>query len=540
MNLFQRIKYALLYRRKVKKSDERLRCQFLPMSLEISETPPSPLGAFIIRFVFIMLVTFLLWASLSKVDKVAVARGKVVPQGRLKIVQPVEEAVITGILVEEGERVKKGQVLVELDSTSKKLDLDSIQNDLDVAKAEKFLLEKYLKGEKIEDLSAYQDTLKISGEMKETLVNFINSIENTDKSRKSMLYMLSKSSKERLGLENQNLKKLQTTLKKLRNSKKIISDLQKQQNSLMKLNNKVEPVVDNNVVEKTETGKDLPKKETTDNTEKSETSENLAKAEEVKKNEKSKAENTSNTSGQATVVKNDVSQQVNFKTKIYEIELEIQKVKNEIEMQKLRIKDAKTKCDESDINLKVFDNEKGSKALNMLIEKQKEIDKLNLMFLKAKKSISYQNLLSPVNGVVQNMTQSTVGGVVSPAQGVLTIVPDDVPLVVECYVRNQDIGFVQLEQKARIKVDTFSFQKYGFLEGTIKKISPDAFEHEKLGAVYKVNVELDEDSLTVGGRKIKISSGMAVTVEVKTGKRRVIDFLLEPLVKYSNEAFTIR
>ncbi len=122
----------------------------------------------------------------------------------------------------------------------------------------------------------------------------------------------------------------------------------------------------------------------------------------------------------------------------------------------------------------------------------------------------------------------------------MTIVPENTPLIIEAFVQNKDIGFVNEGQKASIKIDTFSFQKYGTIDGIVEKVSPDAFDDEKKGLMYKIKVSLQDDSIIVEQKDVKLFPGMAVSVEIKTGKRRIIDFFLEPLSKYVNESLTLR
>ena len=102
------------------------------------------------------------------------------------------------------------------------------------------------------------------------------------------------------------------------------------------------------------------------------------------------------------------------------------------------------------------------------------------------------------------------------------------------------IGFLKEGQKAEVKLDTFPFQKYGTIKGKVISISPDAFEDEKMGPVYKIKVEMEKIYIVVDGKKVAVSPGMAVSVEVKTNKRRIIEFFLSPIVKYADEGLTLR
>ena len=120
------------------------------------------------------------------------------------------------------------------------------------------------------------------------------------------------------------------------------------------------------------------------------------------------------------------------------------------------------------------------------------------------------------------------------------IVPRDGPIEVEALLPNKDIGFVRQGQEVAVKVETFSFTKYGTLKGEVIQVSSDAIQDEKLGLVFSIRVRLAEDSLMVEGNTVKLSPGMAVTVEIKTAKRRLIEYFLGPLLRYSDESLRER
>jgi hemolysin D len=134
----------------------------------------------------------------------------------------------------------------------------------------------------------------------------------------------------------------------------------------------------------------------------------------------------------------------------------------------------------------------------------------------------------------------TVGGIVTPAQELMVIVPQSAQLEIEAYVENRDIGFVYEGQAAAIKLDAFPFTKYGTLEGEIIDLSDDAISDEDKGLVYKARVSLKQSAMQVDGKQVKLGPGMAVSVEIKTGKRRLIEFFLAPLLKYKDESIRER
>jgi len=134
----------------------------------------------------------------------------------------------------------------------------------------------------------------------------------------------------------------------------------------------------------------------------------------------------------------------------------------------------------------------------------------------------------------------TIGGVVTPAEKLILIVPKDAPLIIKATVLNKDIGFIKEGMTAELKIDTFDFQKYGLIDAVVSHVSDDAIEDEKLGPVYEVYLKPKKNYLMVKGKKEYLSSGMSVTAELKVGQRRVINFFLYPLIKYLDEGMSVR
>ena len=150
---------------------------------------------------------------------------------------------------------------------------------------------------------------------------------------------------------------------------------------------------------------------------------------------------------------------------------------------------------------------------------------------KARRLEELHHLTAPVSGVVNQLRVHTVGGVVTSAQPLMSIVPSNPTLVAEAWIPNKDIGFVSERQRVSVKVDAFPFTKYGLIEGTITHLSNDAVHDDKRGWVYAAYVALDRSFVDVGDKSVPLSPGMTVTVEVKVGQRRLIEFLLSPLIR---------
>jgi len=166
-----------------------------------------------------------------------------------------------------------------------------------------------------------------------------------------------------------------------------------------------------------------------------------------------------------------------------------------------------------------------------------------------------------VDGVVQQLAIHTVGGVVTPAQSLLVVVPSDSRLEIEAMVSNRDIGFVHAGQEAEIKIDTFNFTRYGLLHGGVLNVSQDAVirdrkqnrsENREFGSQndtsepqgqelnYTARISLNRTQMLIDDQMVNLSPGMAATVEIKTGSRRILSYLLSPLLRYRQETLRER
>ncbi|EJN08139.1 HlyD family type I secretion periplasmic adaptor subunit, partial [Herbaspirillum sp. YR522] len=149
-------------------------------------------------------------------------------------------------------------------------------------------------------------------------------------------------------------------------------------------------------------------------------------------------------------------------------------------------------------------------------------------------------LRAPVAGTVQQLAIHTESGVVTPAQPLMMIVPRDQLLEVEAFLENKDIGFVRAGQQAEVKLESFPFTKFGTIAATVGSVSHDAISDDKRGLVYSSRVQLQRHTMQVDGVAVALSPGMAVAVEIKTGRRRVIEYFLSPLIAYANESLRER
>ncbi len=459
MSQLQKI-FIYFYSRKINK-DTKLEYEFLPSSQEILEKPPSPLGRIVVYLIFIFLSFVILWSYFGKVDKVATGYGKIVPKGKLKIIKPRDGGVITGIHVYDGQKVKKGQLLLELDNVIKKADVDILRERLKVLELEK----KHLISE-----------LGIENSINEELEVF----------------------------NNIKLKKHMVRYQKMLNEKRKLKFQEKIKTTKLNIEQK---------------NKDKT----------------MAISKMVSLNHKDKYFSNLEKIERESYIKG-FSSKAEWENKKYNLDLNQQ----EIVIQKLYIEKLDKSIEESKEKLALIKEEQAAYLIEEIIKKDKEISSLNSELTKADKRFKYQKIYSPVDGIVNGFSTHTLGGVINPAESIITIVPKGTTLIAEIFIKNSDIGFIKLNQEVELKMDTFPFQDYGTIEGKITFISPDSVELKDKNLVYKAQVSLDKDSLLVGGINKKISPGMTLRSEVKIGRRRIIDFFLSPYKKSLKEALIIR
>lgn len=179
-------------------------------------------------------------------------------------------------------------------------------------------------------------------------------------------------------------------------------------------------------------------------------------------------------------------------------------------------------------------------ALDTLHEGERKAAAAAQELRKARQRERLTKLTAPVAGTVQQLAVHTVGGVVTPAQALMIVVPTDDPLEIEAFVENKDVGFVRAGQPAEVKVETFPYTKHGTVPATVSHVSTDAVQDEKRGLVFTARLSLARATIAVNGQAVRLTPGMAVTAEIKTDRRPVIEYFLSPLLQYASESFRER
>ncbi len=178
--------------------------------------------------------------------------------------------------------------------------------------------------------------------------------------------------------------------------------------------------------------------------------------------------------------------------------------------------------------------------LTTLSETQKRINELSANIESIEFSNKNQKITAPCDGYIDKLFIHTIGGIVTPAQAIIALTPANAPVIIKAKVLNRDIGFIKKGMPVSIKIDTYDFQKYGILKGTVKSISKNSIDDEQLGPVYEIYIIPNENTLLINGKEEKISTGMTLNAEIEIGERRIIEFFIYPLIKYLDEGISVR
>lgn len=434
--------------------------QFLPAALSLQETPVSPAP----RVAMWMLIGFafvaLLWASFGRIDVVATAQGKVVPNDRTKTIQPFETATVKAIRVSDGQQVKAGDVVIDLDATTAQADQDRVQNDLGAARLQ------VARGQAMLAALDSGRTLQLARPVGVDDAKFAAA-------QRLLAGQMAEYSAKQSRIEAESAKRE--------------AELRSTQELVRKLEQTV-PIA------------------------------------------KQRAQDFKNLADQ------------NFVSHHGYLEREQVRIEQEADLANLRsrLKEIEAALREARGQRAESMAETRRASLDGVTDGQQKAAALEQELLKADLRGKLMQLTSPVDGTVQQLVVHTVGGVVTPAQPLMVIVPRDNALEVEAFLENKDIGFVKPNQDAEVKIETFQYTKYGTIHAKVTSVSHDAINDEKRGLIYSTRVKMEKASIDVDGTPVSLSPGMAVSVEIKTGKRRVIEYFLSPLVQHASESLRER
>jgi len=430
---------------------------FSSPAMAVQLMPPTMVVRMVSLSICAMVALTLSFAYVAKMDIVVSVQGKVIPSGKSKVVQPLEPGIVRSVLVHDGQKVKAGDVLVELDPTSTGADRERLQHDAWEAQAE-----------------VLRSSAQLSG---------ASSIGAPAGMPAAVVANQTATLQARLSEQRAKLAGLDADLSKRRaDSDAIKSNLAQLRASL--------PLV----------------------RQKHQMREDMAKTGHL------------------------------AQSSVLETQLELMNADKELAVQANRLKESQAGYQTAVQQRVQAVAEFKARSSNELADAVKRQNAAEQELVKANQRWTQQTLRAPIDGVVQQLAVTTVGGVVTAAQPLLTLVPEQSALEIEAQVMNRDIGHLQVGQRVINKIETFDFTRYGFVDGEVLWVGTDAVQDQKLGLVYPVRIRLNQTRTpnAVNGRYGEVSAGMNVTADIRTDERRMLEYLLAPMLRYQQEALRER
>lgn len=243
---------------------------------------------------------------------------------------------------------------------------------------------------------------------------------------------------------------------------------------------------------------------------------------------------------QRDIAKPLVDQGVYPRTDFLALERDISTLQGDIDALRLGIPRVRQAADEANRRIAQRRAEFRAQALDELNRRRGEMKSLIELMSAGEDRVTRTNVRSPVRGTVKQLKLTTVGGVIKPGESIMEIVPFDDTLLIEAKIRPADIAFLHPGQKAMIKITAYDFALFGGLEGYVEAISADTIEDEDKESFYKVKLRTKDNAMTYRGESLPIISGMTASVDILTGKKSVLAYILKPILRMKQNALRER
>jgi len=481
--------------------------EFLPAALEILETPPAPKKIAVMLTICGFFGVALAWSFIGRLDVHAVAWGKIEAGGKTKVIQPLDPGKVESIAVDNGSKVKAGDLLLTFDPAETLADTRAAQDGLSSSHAEIIRRRASVQAASaVQSEIAAQTSTEIGKRQAPRIVTPDEFAFDATAPAAIQQREISVMRADLAQLEDGLMELHKQILQKDAARRRLEMSIDVQRNLLVTLRDRVavrEASIRLNVGTKI----------------------NLFDAQEAL--QKSQAALASD---------------------------EGQLIETDAAVEQLKSQQLKT------VSQFIADNQ------SKLAEADRKADDLTQQLAKARARLGRMKLVAPIGGVVQQLAVTTLGQVVTTGQQLMTLTPNEGGLQVQVYVSNLDIGFVKLGQEAEVKVDAFPFTRFGVIRAKVTNIAADAIDEQEAkriqanatapanGAnsnpsvapgqqqsfVFPVTLALDRGDIDVGGARVALTPGMTVTAEIRTDSRRVIDYLLSPIAKIGSEAMKER
>ena len=440
------------------------------------------------------------WAHYSKIDEVAVAQGELLASEQVRPVRSLKEGVIREVKVKEGDTIEEGTILIERDSTLPQADIDRLANSIKLIEQDIARLNAELQGN-TQSGTPLQDRLLLA-----RLQDF--------ESRR--ITAIAQARRQQAAIESAKVRqvRLQDNLANARdNFANAQASWQNSQRLLEQSQERLQLARERMLSLKTLAEQGLvPRLDYLD------ARERVARAE--------------------TEITQARGESVRSRDRITDAKNKVTSLRKDIEGQHQEIRQAEQAYRAAFGQAQRLGAERQSEILTQLNRRKEELTAAKGQLEKVKKERTGETILAPSSGTVYNL-KATLGPV-QTGEELLSIVSREEKLFLEAKVLNRDIGFIAPGMKVKVKMATFPFQEFGTVDGQVINISPNAIADERLGLVFPTRVELFQYSKTVRGQEVEFTPGMAASAEIVTRQKSILTFLIEPITRRFNQAFSVR
>ena len=460
----------------------------------VLDQPPATLPLKLMWGGLAFCVAFAAWATFGQIDEVGRARGVLMPKGDVYKIHPIESGKIASVRVKEGQLVKAGQELVELDTEFARQEVERLQQLLTGDKIQLAQMQAMIEKHQLQ-ASTRAAIAKADAQAQEAAI--VQAKEKAATTQDVLTHLQADIDADRTRL--QRLKSLPATVQE--RVEQLQADVVAHKARL----EKIKPLVEQGAISQAQT---------------------FGIEQEIRDR-------------QSAITKSYLEEGTSTKERLFEVEQNLRDRLRTLTQNQGELRQTFTEAN----RLQAVLAQKQAEGNTAQIEAQQQIQQLQVEMTKlkakiadngnlltsAKTKLNQRFLYAPVDGVVSSFNIRNIGEVVQPGQTLAEIAPQAAPLVLSATLPNQEAGFVKIGMPVQVKLDAYPYQNYGIVNGKVTSISPDAKQDKQLGPVYQVEVSLNRHSITANQQTINFKAGQTATVEIITRRRHISDILLDPI-----------
>ena len=517
----------------------------------VLDQPPVSFPQRLILGGLVFSVAFGAWATLGKIDQVGHAKGKLVPKGDIYKIHPTEAGKIIKLPIKEGQKIKAGQLLAELDPSAAESEVERLDKILDAYRIQlvqeiSSIERTRLEAEASQAIAAADkrgaeaaiDRARASTATSKSQIEQLQADVASQQARKQQLKPLEKQAQNllsQLEIDVTSQQARRERVKPLQNkSQDLLTQLQAKVVAHKERIGRLKPLVDEGALSKDVLFQAEESLRESENavirSQLGETSQADDRALDVEQSLRDK---------QTAQIRSQLSETTAVKEKLFEVEQGVRDRTSSIGKMQGQLTEQLAEVD----RLQAEAASKQAAARQTQLEKEQKIQQLEMelnqiksktaetqtLLAQAKNKLKQRFLYAPVSGVISALNIHNTGEVVQPGQTIAEMTPNQAPLVLEVSLPNREAGFVKTGMPVQVKFDAFPYQNYGVIPGKVVSISPDAKTDERLGVVYRVEVSIDRDSVKANNQTWKLKAGQTATAEIVIRQRSIADILLDPL-----------